>query len=265
MSNIILDFYGLSSQPFSKNISEKNIFESRAHKEALGMLELGVASEDIILLTGEIGVGKSVVLRSFMTSLDSDSYSCLYLRGNSLSETDLFKTILFELKIQPPHFANDARQQYYARIGELGKKPVIIIDDAQDMKDSALLGLKAMVNFDCDSNNKITFILAGQPELYRKIMMSLFYALRQRIKLFLEMRKMSLEETCQYIDHHTKILNRPNPIFSDDAKVDIYKKSQGLARVINALCYNAIAHGAVNGFAIIDSQNLVTSDLYDSH
>ena len=93
--------------------------------------------------------------------------------------------------------------------------------------------------------------------------MSHFDALRQRIKLALEMKKMSLEETSQYIDHHTQILNRPNPIFSDDAKPDIIKKSQGVARVINSLCYNALAHGAINHIAIIDSQNLVTSDLHE--
>jgi type II secretory pathway predicted ATPase ExeA len=264
MSNIILDFYGLSCQPFSKNIAEKDIFESRAHKEAIGMLELGVMSEDIMLLTGEIGIGKSVVLRSFMNSLDADSYVCLYLRGNCLSQTDLFKTILLELKIQPPHFANNARQEYYTRIEELGRKPVVIIDDSQDMKESALLGIKSMVNFDCDSRNKITFILAGQPELGQRIRMSHFYALRQRIKLALEMRKMSLEETCQYIDHHTRILNCPNPIFSDDVKLDIFKKSQGVARVINSLCYNALANGTINRITIIDSKNLVTSDLHDS-
>jgi general secretion pathway protein A len=263
MSNIILDFYGLAALPFSKSISEKDIFESHAHKEAMGMLSLGVESEDIMLLTGEIGIGKSIVLRSFLASLDSDAYACMYLRGNSLSQTDLTKTILLELKIQPPHFANDARQEYYARIAELGKKPVVIIDDAQDLKESALLGIKSMVNFDCDSKNKITFILAGQPELASTIRMSHFYALRQRIKLAFEMNKMSLEETCKYIDHHTRILNRPNPIFSDDAKLDIFKKSYGVARVINALCYNALANGAARRIDIIDSKNLVTSDLHD--
>jgi type II secretory pathway predicted ATPase ExeA len=217
MNNIILDFYGLAALPFSKCISENDIFESQAHKEAMGMLSLGADSEDIMLLTGEIGIGKSIVLRSFMASLDSDSYTCLYLRGNCLSQTDLFKTILFELNIQPPHFANDARQSYYARIAELGKKPIVVIDDSQDMKESALLGIRSMVNFECDSRNKITFILAGQPELARTIRMSHFYSLCQRIKLALEMKKMSLEETCRYIDHHTLIVKRPNPIFSDDA------------------------------------------------
>jgi general secretion pathway protein A len=264
MIKAILDFYGLSQAPFSKQIAEKHIFLSHAHKEALGMMELGISSEDILLLGGEVGCGKSVVLRSFISALDSNSYLPVYLRGTPMNQTDLLKTILAELKIEPPHFANDVKILFFDKIMELIKKPIIILDDAQELKESALLALKSLVNFDCDSKNKITFILAGQPELYQKIKMSHFNSLRQRIRLFLEMKKMNLEETCQYIEHHVRICNRPTPIFSDSAKAEVFRRSNGIPRTINALCYNAIISGALKKLDIIDSSDLTITDIWDS-
>jgi general secretion pathway protein A len=261
MNNMILDFYGLSHLPFSKEIPEKDVFKTHAHSEALGMMELGLTSEDIMLLSGEIGSGKSVVLRSFMALLDPNSHMPVYLRGAYMGQTDLIKSILFELKIEPPHFANNARLVFYNSISELSRKPVVIIDDAQELKDSALLGLKSLVNFDCDSKNKIIFILAGQPELLVRIRMSHFYSLRQRIRLSLDMKKMNLEETCQYIDHHMKICDHSNSLFSDSAKAEIFRRSNGNPRLVNTFCYNAIVHGAGKKYEIIDSSNLVFSDI----
>lgn len=263
MNNLILDYYGFSHYPFSKEISNKNIFVTQSHKEVLGLLEVGIQSEDIILLSGEIGVGKSVALRYFSSTIDSNCYHTIYLRGINFSQGELYKIILESLQIDPPHFTDKAKRLYFKKIPELSKKPVIIIDDAQELKDSALSGIKAMVNFDCDSKTKIIFVLSGQPDLISRIKLAQFYSLRQRIKLFFEMTRMTLVETCQYIDHHTKICNNPNPIFSDGAKTEIYNRSKGIARKINAICYNAIAYGAANKYKVIDSSNLVFSDLID--
>ena len=263
MNNLILDYYGFSHYPFSKEIADKNIFMSQSHKQVLGLLSVGIQSEDIILLTGEVGIGKSVALRNFCSTVDTNCYHTIYLRGTELSLGELYKTILESLQINPPHFSDKARRLYFKKIPEFSKKPIIIIDDAQELKDSAFSGLKAMVNFECDSKNKITFILSGQPELVSRIKLINFYSLRQRIKLYFEMTSMTLEETCKYIDHHTKICNNPNPVFSDNAKVEIFNRSKGIARKINAICYNAIARAAVEKYEIIDSSNLVFSDIID--
>ena len=263
MSDIVLNFYGFSRYPFLKDISCKNHFISNSYKQTQGFLELGIRSEDIMLISGEIGVGKSAALRCFCSEIDTNTYLPIYIRGTNLSSTDLYKIILESLQVTPPHFGDKAKRLYFKTVAEMSKKPVIIIDDAQELKDSALTGIKAMVNFDCDSKNKITFILSGQPEFVQRIKLVQFYSLRQRIKLSFDMNAMTLEETCQYIDHHTKICENPNPIFSDSAKSDIYKRSKGIARIINSICYNAIAFGAANKYEIIDSTNLVFSALLD--
>jgi len=263
MNDIVLNFYGFSRYPFLKNISCKNHFISESYKQAQGFLGLGIRSEDIMLVSGEVGIGKSAALRSFYSSVDTNTYLPVYIRGTNLSSTDLYKLLLEAMQIMPPHFGDKAKRLYFKAVAEMSKKPVAIIDDAQELKDSAIDGLKAMVNFDCDSKNKITFILSGQPELIQRIKLAQFYSLRQRIKLSFAMQAMTLEETCRYIDHHTRICDNPNSIFSDSAKSAIFKRSRGIARIINSICYNAIAYGAANKLEIIDSSNLVFGALID--
>ncbi len=138
-----------------------------------------------------------------------------------------------------------------------------LVDDAQEIQDPALTGIKSMVNFHFDSQNKITFILSGQPELKAKLKYSQFSALKQRIRVFFHMESMSSEESCGYIDHHTKIAGRPNAIFSDEAKSDIHRKAEGIPRRINTTCYRSILNAALNELNIIDSSNLVLEDPTD--
>ena len=263
MKNTILDFFGFSQIPFSKTLMPKQLFHSQDFKEAFAQLEFGIASEDIMLLTGPIGCGKSAVVNALIHALDPNRYSPIYLRGNSLGEPQLYKTILSALDHQPPYFSDPSKRLFYKIIPELSKKPVIFIDDAQEMTESALLALKSMVNFGSDSENKITFILCGQPELKATLKFSKLLALKQRIRLFFHMRGLSLQETCAYIDHHTEISGNPTSIFADDAKGEIHHCAEGIPRRINLVCYRSILNAALNEISIIDSKNLNLDDLTD--
>jgi len=263
MKNTVLDFFGFSHLPFSKILSPKQLFHSHQYKEASAQLEYGIPSEDIMLLTGPVGCGKSAILNAVMHSLDPNLYSPIYVRGNNLSEADLCKAILSALDHNPPYLAGASKRLFYKLIPELSKKPVIFIDDGQEMTEPALLSLKSMVNFGSDSENRITFILCGQPELKATLKYSRFLALKQRIRLFFHMQGMSLQETCTYIDHHTKIAGNPNSIFADDAKSTVHNSSEGISRKVNLICYRSIVNAALKNINIIDSKNLLLDDLSD--
>lgn len=252
----VLDYYGLTQMPFGKDIGSENIFPSAQIMNTSAMLTLGVANEDIILLTGPVGSGKSVTLRKFTAGLDLNSYTPIYLQGNNMNQVELYKFILQEMKIEAPRSRIKVKTLYFKTISEATKKPVIIIDDAQDMSEEALLSIKAMVNFNQDSASRICFILAGQPELREKIRFSHFESLRQRVKLNVDLKGMSLEETCGYIDHSLKISGRETSLFSDSAKGEIFNRSEGISRMVNKLCYQAILTGAINKCDIIDSKDL---------
>lgn len=263
MNNLVLDHFGFSHLPFSKAVSPKNAFHTASYKEAFARLEYGVEAEDIMLLTGAVGSGKSVVLASFIGSLDANSYTPLYVRGSNLSEAALYKAVLAGVNTTPPHFPAKAKRLFYHVIPELTRKPIVVVDDAQDMQDSALRSIKSMVNFDFDSVNKVTFILAGQPELKAKLKLIQFLALKQRIRLFFHMRAMSLQETCAYIDHHTTIAGRPAALFSDGAKTDVHRYSEGIPRMVNTICYRSILNAALKELDIIDSTDLFLDDPAD--
>ena len=263
MHDQVLNFFGFSRLPFGKHLRPADTFACTAHREALARLCFGVAEEDILLLTGPIGCGKSLALAAFAAQLDSNRYLPLSVRGAGLSATALIKAILHALKIDPPFFATQANHLFFKTIPELPRKPVVILDDAQDLPAAALAAIKNMVSFHFDASTVITFVLAGQPELRESLKYAAFAALRQRIRIAYHMPPMTLQETCSYIDHHTACCGRPASIFADDAKADIHRHAHGVPRLVNALCYRSILHAAANDISIIDSTNLLTDDFLD--
>ena len=262
MNNIMHSYYGFSAMPFSKQITVENILESASFKEASGMLSLGVNQEDVLLLTGDIGVGKSVVLRSFLHTIDPQRFVPVYVRGPHLAISEIYKTVLAGLHIHPPYSKTVAKLTFFKTIPELKKKPVIIIDDAQEMLDSTFTELKSLMNFELDSKNMVTLILSGQHELLHRLRMQHMASLCQRIKLWVTMHAFTCEETVRYIDHHTKLAGNPNQIFSEAAKAEIYKLSQGVPRKINVVCYNSLLKGAMEKRSVIDTADIILSSLH---
>jgi type II secretory pathway predicted ATPase ExeA len=263
MSDVVLDFFGFSHLPFSKLLSLKQLFSTQAFKEAFSGLLWGIPTEDLMLVSGPVGCGKSVLVGALMRELDPNLYVPLYVRGHNLSEGELYKTVLTALDQPAPHFAHTAKQMFFRLLPQTTKKPVVCIDDAQESREGALLALKSMCNFDSDSRSRITFILCGQPELKATLKLAPFLPVRQRIRLFFQMEAMSLEETCQYIDHHTKIAGKPTSLFADGAKAEIFRYTEGIARRVNFICFRSILSAAMKGIQLIDSKNLVLDELSD--
>jgi type II secretory pathway predicted ATPase ExeA len=264
MVSSVLEHFGFSRLPFSKSLSPKEAFPTSSHTEALARLQYGIGNEDFLLLTGPIGVGKSVALLCLIHSLDPNAYSPIYIRGNNLGEGELYRTILASLDRDPPRYTQPARGMFFSVLPQLSRKPIGIIDDAQEMKDAALLSLKSLANFDSDSKTRITFILSGQPELRARLKLAQYHALKQRVRLFYHMKPMALEETCRYIDHHTRSAGVPNPLFSDAARADIHRHADGIPRLVNTICYRSIINATVKKLKVIDSDDVFLEDLSEA-
>ncbi len=261
MADPILDAFGFARAPFGKSLAAKDVFPSQMYKEAYSRLQYGLGEEDLLVLTGPVGCGKSVVLNALIRSLDPNRYLPLYIRGTNLSDVELYKNILSGLDHPPPYLTHLARRLFYQVVGECSRKPIVVVDDAQDAQESTFRALKAFVNFGFDAENRITFILSGQPELKAILKLSCYLALKQRIRLYFHMQGMGLEETCRYIDHHTRLAGRPSPVFSDEAKIEIHRASEGIARRVNSICYRSILSAALEGRQLIDSHDLALEDL----
>ena len=257
INTAVLQFFGIARLPFSKIHEANQTFISSGFEEALARLEFAVAEEDFFLLTGAVGVGKSFVLNSLTSRLDPNCYTPIYIRGSHLSDGELYKAILAGLDRDPPRFSQYAKRMYFSVLPELTRKPIAIIDDAQDLQDSALTALKSMSNFGFDSQCKIAFILCGQPELRNRLKLSQFLPVLTRVRLAYHLKPMTLEETCRYIDHQTTAVGAPTPLFSDNAKADIHRRAEGIPRTVNAICFRSMIAAAADGLKVIDSSNLL--------
>ena len=260
-AQIILNHFGFSRMPFGKDIPIDQAFPSTSLAETTAMLSLGLDGEDLMLITGAIGCGKSLLVRRAAREVDPDRYQLIYLRGGVSGVCELYKLVLRGMQVEPPHSFLKTKAAFFAAVNEAEKKPIVIIDDAQDAHPDALLALKAMTNFESDSRTRITFILVGQPELASLLSLSHFESVRERIRLAAKIAPMGLQETCAYIDHGLTIVERSEPLFSDDAKAQVFKRTHGIARRINTVCYQAIVQAAVEKRNIIDSQNLLPEPL----
>ena len=195
-----MNFYGFLRMPFDKDFESPDAFPSPSLANAVAMLSLGVECEDILLISGPIGSGKSVALRSFIAALDpiasprSTSAASAFPPQTSLSRSfspprgtalQLCKGMRPVIQVHCP----------------APPQAVVAIDDAQDMKESALLSVKNLVNFDSDSKSKITFVLCGQPELKETLRYSRLASVHQRIRHWVEFSARSLKDSCEYIDH----------------------------------------------------------------
>jgi type II secretory pathway predicted ATPase ExeA len=261
MREAVLTHYGFSRLPFGKDIAEGKIFPTEELRRSTAMLELGIESEDIMLLSGPIGCGKSLIVRHGLSGLDTNRYQPIYLRGNIGGEGELVKALLRGMKIEPPHSLGKAKTAFFQAVEESARKPVIVLDDAQDIAEEALLALKPLTNFDSDSRNRITFVLTGQPELRTLLGYSHFDSLRARIRLSHHISPMGLEETASYIDHGLEVAHRKEKLFSDAAKMEIFKRTNGIARQVNRICYNAIVSGTIGHKNLIDSTDLPADEL----
>ena len=257
----VMNFYGFIRMPFDKDFEIAEAFTSPSLANAVSMLALGVESEDILLISGPIGSGKSVALRSFIAALDPNRFMPLYLRGLGLSAADLVKSALLSLLVEPPYNYAKARALYFKSITEHSHKPVVVIDDAQDMKESALLSVKNLVNFNADSKSKITFVFCGQPELKETLRYTRLSSVHQRIRHWVEFSGLSLKDTCEYIDHQVALAGRPSPVFSDNAKAEIHKRSLGIPRRINRVCLRTLFEGAAQARTIIDGADVISDEV----
>jgi type II secretory pathway predicted ATPase ExeA len=252
----IKDHFGLSRLPFSKNVGTSQIFRFRQVDEAVARLALGAQNEDIVLLTGPVGSGKSSALRLFAQTLDPSNFLLVYIPAYAYKIAEVAKLILAGLHVQPPSHASKVLRLLEQTVLELsrdkGIKPVIVIDEAQELPLTTLQTLKNLVNFDMDSVSRLCLILCGQQELTSTLDSAPLESLYRRIRILYEMSGLSLEDTSRYVRHQMKICGVEKGVFSDECVAQIFSSSQGLMSQINAICFRLIVMAVAEGKDIIE-------------
>ncbi len=246
-----LDFYGLNAEPFAVTPDPDFLFLSPCHKEALATLIYGVNQrKGFIVLVGEIGTGKTTVLRSFLTTLDTQISNVHYIFNANLSFAALLATILgkergIEAESKTAEWV-DELQQHLIQEYRHGRTVVLLIDEAHHMPLETLEQLRLLSNLETTKDKLLQIVLAGQPELDVKLDRYELRQLRQRIAVRAILRPLTMPESLAYILHRLRkaaAKENQSPVFSKSALQILAKQSQGYPMVLNILCDNALIVG----------------------
>ena len=257
-----LQFYGLRETPFSPTPDPKFLFQSTRHREALAQLLYGVRErKGFIVLTGEIGTGKTTLLRTLLSRLDADTHVA-YIHNSALEIEGLLEYMLQDWGVKSTATTHAQRlfelNEFLIDQHRQGLSPVLVIDEAQNLSLATLEAVRLLSNFETSSQKLMQILLVGQPELRDKLNSPELRQLKQRIGLRCHIGPLSPEETRLYIRHRLRIAGTSDAgIFTDAAIQRITEYSEGIPRVINIVC----DHCLLSGFA--DSKRRIDSGVVD--
>jgi general secretion pathway protein A len=244
-------FYGLRERPFELGPNLRFLFLPEPHREALSNLEYGIASrKGVTVLTGEVGTGKTMMVRAAIARADSDSL-CVHLANPRFTRDELFTFIAREFKLGDE--AADSKVNCLAALEERlienlnrGEHTTLIVDEAQSAPDDVLEELRLLTNMEVGHDRLLSMIFVGQPEFGERLDRPEFRHLKQRVALRCSLRALTLHETAAYIATRIRIAGGTAvDVMTREAVQAIHKVSGGIPRVISVLCDNVL----VTGFA----------------
>jgi general secretion pathway protein A len=244
-----LDFHGFREKPFNLTPDPRFVFLSKNHKEAFAHLLYGINNRaGFILLTGEVGSGKTTVLRALLSQLDPDHHRTALIFNPCLSPAELLQTINREFGISQNGSNKssflDRLNQFLLQQNTEGRTVVLVIDEAQDLESAVLEQIRLISNLETDREKLIQIVLSGQPELLKILKRNEMRQLSQRITVRCHLQPMDFEDTVHYIEHRLEVAGgRGAVVFSNSALKRIYRYSGGLPRLINAACDRALLAG----------------------
>jgi len=252
-------FYGLKERPFTLTPNPDFIFLGRAHQEAFAHLIYGLEQKvGFIALTGEVGAGKTTVIRTLLTRLDSAVYSTALILNPMLSSLGLLKTINREYGISDngdePAELVEALNSFLLQEKEAGRIVVLVIDETQDMDPEVLEQVRLLSNLETARDKLIQIILVGQPELETLLARPELRQLNQRITVRYHLTPMDAADTRDYIAHRLRIAGAgPEMVrFSKNAVQSVHGYAGGLPRLVNAVADRALLIGYTTEARIIE-------------
>ena len=234
-------FWGFREKPFRQVPNPEFLFLSQTHEEALAHLHFALAEgEGFLMITGEVGTGKSTLCRSFFQKLAADT-ACAYIFNSKLDPLQLLKSINDEFGIAADDETSkaliDALNKFLIEKRRAGHKAIIVIDEAQNLPVESLEQVRLLSNLETTHEKLLHLVLVGQPELADMINSFALRQLGQRIHLACHLQPLTFTETAQYIQHRINLVSeKPQRPFEKGALRVIYAFSKGIPRLINTAC-----------------------------
>lgn len=253
-------FFGLAEAPFNITPDSKFLFLSQRHREALSALLYGIKErKGFILLTGDIGSGKTTLCRALVHELRQEDIKLALILNPGLSEVELLKAVNDEFRI--PSFYDtkkgliDELNRFLIAENQRGSNVVLVIDEAQNLQPGLLEEIRMLSNLETEKDKLIQIVLIGQPELNDTLRLSQLEQLEQRVSVRFHITPLTEEEMLAYIKHRLFVARAKIEIeFTEPALKQLYNATRGVPRKINVLCDRALLACYVDGSYTVDER-----------
>lgn len=240
-------YWGLTFNPFTKDIRPDLVYESKDYKGFCGRMEYFKATKGFAVAYGESGSGKTTSIRAFVSKLNPQVFKTIYLPLSSVTVMDFYRHLASCLGLIPRYrkvdLFHDIQEHIVNLVYQKNITPFIIIDEAQYLQNAVLNDLRMVFNFQMDSKNLAMVLLVGQPYFIVQLNLRVHEALRNRIMVHYEFRGLDREEIKDYLGSLLKTAGATSPIFAPDAIEAIGAISNGLPQRINSLAEKALIIG----------------------
>jgi general secretion pathway protein A len=246
---MVLDYYNLSDQPFGVTPDTRYLYLGATHREALASLFQGVQTgRGFMSLIARPGLGKTTILFRLLQHLEGYART-VFLFQTLCGPEDLLRSLLRDLGMEANHSdlagMHAQLNEHLLMQSRQGRRLVVVIDEAQNLPDSALELIRMLSNFENPREKLMQIVLAGQPQLADKLMSPSLVQLRQRISIIARLKPFTSEEARFYVGHRLQVAgyDLQTPLFTARAGALLAQHSEGIPRNINNICFNALSIG----------------------
>lgn len=252
-------YYGLTSKPFQLNPDPSFYFGSKQHRRATAYLEYGMhQNEGFIVITGEVGAGKTTIVRGLLESLDPDKVVAAHLVSTQLDADDTLRLVgaAFGLRTRDVSKSDIlmSLEAFLISMTGKGKRCLLIVDEAQNLTARAVEELRMLSNFQFGNHALLQSFLIGQPEFRGILQSPHMMQFRQRVIAACHIGPLDVDETRAYIEHRLNCAGaKGSPTISQGAYEAIFKASSGIPRRINSICDRLLLSGYLGGHKDFDT------------
>lgn len=254
--------FKMADHPFAEKIAVEGIVPDERITQGLARLRFLAQYCTVALIIGEVGVGKSTLLRLFIDSLEKNHFNAVYVHLTNLRALSLLKILVNALGEVPTRGKEKVVLQILNKIKSTDMTTVLLIDEAHLLDPEVLIDLRLLVSSATEHSSPLKIVLCGHPMIKKQIRRSCHEALAQRITVHYHLPPMSLSQTNQYIDFQMRRVMGSEKIFEPEVKNQIHEYTRGIPRLVNNLASACLMNAAAGNFQKVNA-DVLTQTLHE--